>query len=208
MNKYIDICLQIGGALGKISLIVPIKMHYFIYRWKREFITSRYKHKFKSFGEKSLIAPNSWLLHLENVKVGNNSSIQSNCIIETCPNNSNPLLTIGNNVSIGEYTHITCANNIQIGNGVLTGRFVLITDNAHGKSIIKEMIIPPLKRDIYSKGGIEIGDNVWIGDKATILPNVKIGHNAIIAANSVVSKDVPPFTVVAGNPAKVIKMIE
>ena len=60
-------------------------------------------------------------------------------------------------------------------------------------------------RPVVSKGSVIIGNNVWIGDKATILPNVTIGDGAVIAANSVVTKDVPAYSVVAGNPAKVIK---
>ena len=52
-----------------------------------------------------------------------------------------------------------------------------------------------------------IGDNVWIGDKATILPGVTIGEGAIIAANAVVTKNVPAFSVAAGNPAKIIKSV-
>lgn len=67
------------------------------------------------------------------------------------------------------------------------------------------MDMPPTQRPIYSKGPVVIGDNVWIGDKATILPNVSIGKGAIIAANSVVTKDVPEYSVFAGNPAKIIK---
>ena len=67
------------------------------------------------------------------------------------------------------------------------------------------MLQDPLKRPIVSKGPVRIGDNVWIGDKATILPNVSIGNGAIIAANAVVTKDVPPYSVAAGNPAKIIK---
>ena len=58
-----------------------------------------------------------------------------------------------------------------------------------------------------SNGPIIIGDNVWIGDKVTILSGVKIGNNAIIGSNSVVTKDIPPFSVAAGIPAKVIKII-
>ena len=53
-----------------------------------------------------------------------------------------------------------------------------------------------------------IGNNVWIGDKVTILPNVTVGDNAIIAANSVVTHDVPLNTVVAGNPAKIVKQLK
>ncbi|MBQ4055965.1 MAG: hypothetical protein IJD32_02545 [Bacteroidaceae bacterium] len=65
---------------------------------------------------------------------------------------------------------------------------------------------PPRLRNVTSKGTIVIKDNVWIGDKATILPNVTIGEGAVIAANSVITKDVPPYSVAAGNPAIIIKI--
>ena len=133
----------------------------------------------------------------------------SHCIIETSPADGKaPILEIGDNVSIGEYSHITCANKITIGNGVLTGRFVLITDNAHGKCTNEDSDIAPLQRNIYSKGEVIIKENVWIGDKATILPGVTIGKGAVIAANAVVTKDVPDYTIVAGVPAKIVKQIK
>lgn len=68
---------------------------------------------------------------------------------------------------------------------------------------------PPthMKRKCISKGIVQIGNKVWIGDKVTILPNVRIGDGAIIAANSVVTKDVPSYSVVAGNPATIKKQI-
>ena len=62
---------------------------------------------------------------------------------------------------------------------------------------------PPIKRKIYSKGPVIIGKNVWIGDKATTLPGVTIGDGAVIGANTVVTKDVPPFCIVVGNPATI-----
>ena len=108
-------------------------------------------------------------------------------------------MEIGNNVSIGEYSHITCTNKATIGNGVLTGRFVLITDNSHGATTNDEIETPPLSRQIHSNGTTTIKDNVcWIGDKVTILPNVKIGKGAIIAANAVVTKDIPDYSVAVG----------
>ena len=58
-----------------------------------------------------------------------------------------------------------------------------------------------------SKGGIVIGDNVWIGDKCTILSGVSIGDGCIIAANSVVTQNVPSYSVVAGVPARIIKQL-
>ena len=97
---------------------------------------------------------------------------------------------------------------VVIGDGVLTGRFVLITDNAHGNSSFEETEISPLDRQVYSKGAVVVEKNVWIGDKATVLPGVSIGEGAIIAANAVVTKDVPAYTVVAGCPAKAIKRIK
>lgn len=119
-----------------------------------------------------------------------------------------PEITIGDFCNIGAFNHITCINKISIGNGLLTGKWVTITDNSHGLCSYEDMQIPPQKRKVVSKGSVSIGDNVWIGDKATILPGVSIGNGAIIGANSVVTKDVPAYSVVGGNPARIIQKIK
>lgn len=116
-----------------------------------------------------------------------------------------PEITIGKECSFSSYNHITCINKIHIGNNVLTGKWVTITDNNHGTTDKETLTVPPTKRPLHSKGPVIIGDNVWIGDKATILPGVTIGDGAVIAANSVVTKDVPAYSIAAGNPAKIIK---
>lgn len=118
--------------------------------------------------------------------------------------NYNPEIKIGKNCNFGDYVHITSINRIEIGNNVLTGRWVTITDNSHGETDEENLKIAPLKRDWFSKGPVIIGNNVWIGDKATILPGVIIGEGTIVAANSVVSKDIPPYSIVGGNPAKIL----
>ncbi|WP_024851996.1 Vat family streptogramin A O-acetyltransferase [Hydrogenovibrio kuenenii] len=64
----------------------------------------------------------------------------------------------------------------------------------------------PKPEDLPFKGNTEIGNDVWIGYNATIMPGVKIGHGAIIAAESVVVKDIPPYAIVGGNPAQVVRM--
>lgn len=117
-----------------------------------------------------------------------------------------PEITIGENCTLGEHIHITSCNRISIGNGVLTGRYVFISDNSHG-STDKEMLknIPPSNRPMTIKGPVYIGNNVWIGERVCILSGVNIGDGAVIAANSVVTKDVPPYSVVGGVPAKFIK---
>lgn len=118
-----------------------------------------------------------------------------------------PELTIGKDCVFGAFNHITCTNKIVIGDRCLTGKWVTITDNSHGETTKDILMIPPIKRAIYSKGPVIIGNNVWIGDKATILPGVTIEEGAVIAANSVVTMDVPAYCVVAGNPARIIKRI-
>lgn len=116
-------------------------------------------------------------------------------------------MRIGEECHFGAFNHITCTNKIQIGNRLLTGKWVTITDNSHGTTDLDSLHIDPIKRPIYSKGPVIIGDNVWIGDKATILPGVTIGDGAVIAANAIVTKDVPAYCVAAGNPARIIKNV-
>ena len=116
-----------------------------------------------------------------------------------------PELTIGNNGCFGAFNHITCINKIQIGDNCLTGKWVTISDNNHGTTDFDTLHEAPAIRKLFTKGPIIIGNNVWIGDKTTIFGGVTIGDGAVIAANSVVTKDVPAYSVVVGNPAKLIK---
>lgn len=116
-----------------------------------------------------------------------------------------PTITIGNNCSFGAFNHISCIRSITFGDGVLTGKWVTIVDNSHGTTSWDDLHRRPWLRQVVSKGGIHIGKNVWIGDKATILPGITIGEGTVVAANAVVTKDVPPFCVVGGNPARVIR---
>lgn len=209
----IKLILKIAGILGYIvgilSKIWPRKLDFVWYTFCRHIVTARNRHRFKYFGHKSLLAPSITLLSPQYISIGNNVSIMRHCVLEACPDAQlQPKLTIGNDVSIGEYSHITCAHNIEIGEGLLTGRFVLITDNGHGNSSIDEADMLPILRPVHSNGPIKIGKNVWIGDKATILPNVTIGDGAIIAANAVVTKDIPAYTIAAGCPAKIVKTIK
>ncbi|WP_455614053.1 acyltransferase [Bacteroides congonensis] len=209
MVKWLIALFSVMGMLiGNITRIYPSKLYYLGYLFRRSMITAKNKGRFREFGEKSMLAPGVNLLRPENIIVGNHTSIMRYCILETCPEAElKPLMKIGNCVSLGEYSHITCAGEVEIGDDVLTGRFVLITDNGHGQSDMSELLIPPIARKVHSNGKVVIGRNVWIGDKATILSDVRIGEGAIIAANAVVTKDVPAYAVVAGCPARVIKMV-
>ena len=205
----IELIAWLGNAIGTLSRLWPCKLSYWTYLLHRHIITARHRKRFKHFGRSSILASGVTLLSPEYISIGNNVSVMRYCVLETCPDaGSFPDLQIGDNSSIGEYTHITCAQQIIIGEGLLTGRFVLITDNGHGKSSIDETTVPPLLRPVYSNGPVIIGRNVWIGDKVTILPNIKIGDGAVIAANAVITKDVPAYSIAAGCPARVVKTLK
>lgn len=148
---------------------------------------------------------------LREVHIGTNTRIQSHSVLECWKRYGDqefsPYISIGNNCKIGEYFHITSCNRIIIGDGLLTGRFVLISDNSHGHLSLADADTPPIKRQLESKGEVVIGNNVWLGDKVTILAGVHIGDNVIIGANSVVTNDIPSNSMAAGIPAKVLKNV-
>jgi acetyltransferase-like isoleucine patch superfamily enzyme len=112
---------------------------------------------------------------------------------------------IGDGCCFGVRNHITAFREIVIGSNVLTGSNVLITDNSHGAFTPSDLDLPPRKRTLTTKGGVVIGDNVWMGSNVCIMSGVRIGDGAVIAANSVVTKDVPARSMVAGVPARVVK---
>ena len=121
---------------------------------------------------------------------------------------------VGSHSYLGPGSHIWCGKIITIGSYVLISHFVDIHDtNSHSmnwKLRRKEAVelfengcsITP--KDLVT-APIIIEDDVWIGFKATILKGVTIGRGAVVAAGSVVTKDVPPFCLVAGNPAKIVR---
>ena len=166
------------------------------------------KGAFRRFGKGSLI---DWrlerLVGAKHISIGSDtvvheySRLMTNCLIEGVT----PELVIGSDCNIGSRAMITACRSIVIGDHLLTGSNVLITDNAHGASTYEQMQLPPLQRPTTSKGGVRIGNNVWIGNNACIMPGVTIGDGSIVAANSVVTKDIPPYSVAAGVPAKVVK---
>lgn len=148
---------------------------------------------------------------LRNIKIGNSVWIQEHTVIgcwtEYRGQTFAPSISIGNNCNIGAYNHISACNKIVIGDGLLTGRYVIINDNSHGGLSYEEADTPPAQRKLITKGEVVIGNNVWIGDKAAVLSGVHVGNNVIIAANAVVTKNVPDNCIVAGVPAKIIKKL-
>ena len=118
-------------------------------------------------------------------------------------NCSNSCLKIGSRTYIGEYNNIRAAGGeIIIGDDCLISQFVTIVASNH--LFKKDSLINQQAWD-ESENYINIGNDVWIGANSVILPGIHIGDGSIIAAGSVVTKNVPNYAIVAGNPARVIK---
>lgn len=141
----------------------------------------------------------------------------NNCLVEGVLTTYTPLahIRVGNGVFIGKNSIIGCANSIEIGNNVLISFDCVIqdsdthsTDYLQRRNDTSDWLNGTKNWSGIPSRPIKIGNDAWIGARSIILKGITIGEGAIIGAGSVVTKDVAPFTVVAGNPAKFIKAIE
>lgn len=145
------------------------------------------------------------IINARQIRLGNKVSFGDFCRLETYRPTLESAkcgeIIVGNDSHFGDLVHIGSINYINIGRSVLCGSKVLIVDHNHGdfrSNVILESSRPPRERTLSSKGPIEIGDNVWIGESACILAGSKIGSGAVIAAGAVVRGQVPPNTIYFG----------
>lgn len=195
-----------------LSLIYPYSLSKKVRSVKTVIYTSWIGSQFKSIGAHSAIMPSlRLLLGARYIELGSNVVIGTGSTLTAWDNYKSqkfmPQIIIKDGTCIGDFSHITAVNSIVIGKNVLTGKNILISDNAHGDSTYRSSILSPTHRPLVSKGPVIINDNVWIGEKSSIMPGVTIGEGAIIASNSVVTKNVPPHCLVAGTPARIIKVL-
>lgn len=146
-----------------------------------------------------------------NIKIGNDCMIRG--LICTAGNGK---IIIGDRSYVGGATRIGSVNSIIIGNDVIIANDTHIYDNNnHPVSPIERLHMTQSgdffgdlwKWEKADNNPIIIEDNVWIGERCAILKGVRIGKGAVVGCNSVVTRDVPEYTIVAGNPARVVKYI-
>ena len=156
----------------------------------------------------------SYIYGLNYMQIGR-LNIGRNCRIEMITEYNgkklNPLLKVGDNVSLNDMVHIACANYIEIGDNCLFASKIYISDHNHGsyKGAAQSNILETVNdRELDSDKPVIIGKNVWIGEGVTILPGSKIGDNSIIGANSVVCGEIPSNSIAVGSPARTIKQFD
>lgn len=123
-------------------------------------------------------------------------------------NNGQPVLTVGDRCFIGRRCQIAAKNRVHIEPQVMLSASVLIQDHGHAHSDLSV----PIRDQGNSKGGrIRIGEGSWIGQGAAIIceqGELVLGKNCVVAANAVVTRSAPPYSVLSGNPARIVKQFD
>ena len=116
-----------------------------------------------------------------------------------------PKLEIGDNTLINIGVHIGCVHELTIGRNVVTSARCQIIDHSHGYEDVGR---PVLEQPLAVKGPVVIEDECWLATGVVVGSGVRIGKHSVIGANSVVTSDIPPYSLAAGNPARVVRSLK
>ena len=170
---------------------------------KRSLVSLWWRILLKSFGYKSqLISPLS-LDGKGNISIGNKVYVGYKTWLAALPltGEKSCLPELQDGVTIGHFNHIYATKKIILEKDVLTADRVYISDNLHGYS---DIYMPIKNQPIIQHGEVVIGEGSWLGENVCVL-GAKIGKHCVIGANSVVTRDIPDYSVAVGAPAKIIK---
>jgi len=162
------------------------------------------KNKYDVYRElKIILKPGSIINNPVNITIGAQFGMGQFCQLLAQGNEGDAEIIIGDNVALNYNVMINadCGGKISIGDHVRIGPYTVLRAANHNHSDIER----PIYLQGHQSGVILIEEDVWLGANVSVLPNVKIGRSSIIGAGSVVVTDIPPFSIAAGVPAKVIK---
>lgn len=163
---------------------------------------SNNRKKFYHFGNNVLFERPLAVHGMENMSVASNVRIASSIWLVAMPINGESChLKIGEGTVIGHFNHIFATKSVEIGNYVITADKVYISDNSHS---YEDISLPVLKQPLKQLAPVKIGDESWIGENVCIF-GASVGKHCVIGANSVVTRDIPDYSIAVGSPAKVIK---
>jgi len=160
----------------------------------------------KNISRKSFIANNVQFLGIDNIEVGANSTIgESTTFTVNKRDDKKVRLKIGENTYIGRNNFFTVGKYLEVGPYCIFGNNCSFICSDH---VFDSPLIPYALSGFTSGKTLKVGANCWIGMNVTVVGNVTIGHGSIIGANSVILKDIPPFSLIIGNPSKIIKRFD
>lgn len=179
----------------------------------RNLYSAYIRHQFRQCGELKLGSTQLHLFGLRYMEFGDQVEMHFNarvqCIDYFQPTDQHfkPRLILHDHVVVQAMCHIGCIDRVEIGEWSTMGARCYITDHTHGGTSREELLLPPRKRPLVSRGPVKIGKYVHLGEGVCVMPGVTIGDYSVIGAGAVVTRDIPPFSVAVGSPAKVIKQI-
>lgn len=151
----------------------------------------------------TLLGKGVQILGIDNIEIRNNCTIGENTLFTINERGDRTKrLRIGSNVYIGRDSFFSVGESITIGDYCIFGNRCSFICSDHQ---FEDPFIPYALSGHTSQKSIQIGANCWLGFDVCVLGNVKIGHGSVIGAKSVITKDIPPFSMVVGNPARIIK---
>ena len=161
-----------------------------------------YGRRFKSLAFKSMLYPSVRVDGKEYISIADEAVIQrGGWLLALKIGDIAPDLQIGKNCAIGDFSHIVAVQSVVIEDNVLIANKVYISDNIH---IFGDVSKPVIKQGVQFKKAVRIKEGAWLGENVCVI-GASVGKNAVVGANSVVTRDIPDFSVAVGSPAKVIK---
>jgi galactoside O-acetyltransferase len=157
-----------------------------------------------AYAEHGVLPPiGSVISRASDITIGKNFRMSEQCFLYCQDAERGSRLAIGDDVllNVGVMVNADCGGAVSIGSRVLIGPYTVIRAANHRIDDIEV----PIMRQGHKPGSIVIEDDVWIGAHATILPDVSIGRGAVIAAGSVVTRNIPAMAIAAGSPATVLR---
>lgn len=157
---------------------------------------------FHSFGRNSVVQVPARIKNAHRIAVGEGVFVASGSWLHVLEDGDDVALEIGDGASIAEGCVFSSVRSIRLGTKVSLARYVYVADHTHAYD---DPDAPSLEQGITDVRPVEIGDGAWLGQNVTVLPGVRIGKGCVVAAHSVVSTDVPDYSLAAGAPARVIR---
>ena len=157
---------------------------------------------FANFGSETVIQLPVRISGEHRMSLGSGVFVGAGSWLQTLGTSDDLLLEIGDGTSIAGNCVISAAVSVRIGRRVLIARGTYIADHSHA---YERTDVPIADQGITNLRPVIVDDGAWIGENTVLTPGVTIGAGAIVAANAIVSSDIPPYSVAAGSPARVIR---